>query len=228
MVANPFSLHSNLLSIKNSHAHVLAHAAHLPAQCVQVNWTGVLLHRGKGRTPLLKTEQSAHLVCTSNQLDVGQDLKNLIPRNSFFRILSGVWVVVISWILGFVSGYFLFGLGTMGFGEGDFALVFYSINFFLPYILLPCYYASSGPAAKSFSQQSSETEIADLNLTSIKNGERSSKSNITNSFSCTVCRHHATKSPHSRVNNLEPSWSVFCRRSHTGKQCVQVQKPWMM
>lgn len=54
MVANPFSLHSNLLSIKNSHAHVLAHAAHLPAQCVQVNWTGVLLHKGKGRIPSVK------------------------------------------------------------------------------------------------------------------------------------------------------------------------------
>lgn len=67
-----------------------------PSSCTmcQVNCTGVLLHREIGRTRLLKPEQSAHLVHTNIQLDVGQDFKILIPKNPFFGILFGVWVLV--------------------------------------------------------------------------------------------------------------------------------------
>lgn len=97
--------------------HILAHAAHLHAQCEQVNCTGVLLHRGMGRIPVLKPEQSAHLVCTNVQLDAGQDFRSLTPRNFIWCVRGGGQLDF--WGL-FVSGYFSFGLGIMGFGEGKF------------------------------------------------------------------------------------------------------------
>lgn len=103
----------------------------------------------------------------------------------------------------------------MGFGEGEFAWVFDSLKFFFYLFLHAIMQVQDLQQSPSLS--SHETEITDLKLTSTKNGERSSKSNIINSFSCTVCRHYAIKTPHSRVNNFELSWKVFWRRSHTGK-----------
>lgn len=48
----------------------------------------MLLHKGIERTPLFKTEESAHLVCPNIQLTVGQAFKSGITGNLFFTDIS--------------------------------------------------------------------------------------------------------------------------------------------
>lgn len=159
----------------------------------QVNWTDVPLHKGIGRMPSLKTDLPAHLMYTNTQLDVGQDFRSLIPRNSFFR-----WVVVVSWIFGVCLFQSILHLvwGLWGLERGSLHEVFTLLTLFF-YLFIFCFHAimqvQDQKKRKSFSQQSSKTEITDLKLKSIKNSEKSAKSNRKNYFSCTICRHHGAK-----------------------------------
>lgn len=96
----------------------------------------------------------------------------------------------------FVSEYSSFGLGIMGLERGSLHEVFTLLTLFFDLFIF-CFHAimqvQDQKKRKSFSQQSSKTEITDLKLKSIKNSEKSAKSNRKNYFSCTICRHHGAK-----------------------------------
>lgn len=183
----------------------------------QVNWTDVPLHKGIGRMPSLKTDLPAHLMCTNTQLDVGQDFRSLIPRNSFFR-----WVVVVSWIFGVCLFQSILHLvwGLWGLERGSLHEVFTLLTLFF-YLFIFCFHAimqvQDQKKRKSFSQQSSKTEITDLKLKSIKTVRN--LPNLTEKITFLVLYVDTTeqKNHHNRVNNLELFWRALWRRSHSGK-----------
>lgn len=95
--------------------------------------------QGNSQNPLVKNWTVNPPRVHQHPAAVGQDFKSLITGNSFFRILSGVWVVV-SWILGVCLGVFFIWFGDYGGWRGEVCHEFLSL---LPLFFLPifCFHA---------------------------------------------------------------------------------------